>query len=53
VKHLVIEDMHNSWLCCFTNPLELGAHVSDMWHIQLTMGKRNTCSKFKRICETI
>ena len=24
VKHLAIEDIHNSWLYCFTNPLELG-----------------------------
>ena len=28
VKHLVIEDIHNSWLYCFTNPLELGTRVS-------------------------
>ena len=26
-KHLVIEDIHNSWLYCFTNPLEFGTHV--------------------------
>ena len=28
VKHLVIKDIHNSWLYCFTNPLELGTRVS-------------------------
>jgi len=28
VKHLVIEDVHNSRLYCFTNPLELGTRVS-------------------------
>ena len=28
VIHLVIEDIHNSWLYCFTNPLELGTRVS-------------------------
>ena len=28
VKHLEFEDMHNSWLYCFTNPLELGTRVS-------------------------
>ena len=28
VKHLVIEDIHNSWFYCFTNPLELGTRVS-------------------------
>ena len=44
VKHLEFEDMHNSWLYCFTYPLE---------HIRLTMRKRNTCPKFKRISETI
>ena len=24
----IIQDIHNSWLYCFTNPLELGARVS-------------------------
>ena len=28
MKHLVIKDIHNSWLYCFTNPLELGIRVS-------------------------
>ena len=29
IKHTcVIKDIHNSWLCCFTNHLELGTHVS-------------------------
>ena len=28
MKHFVIEDTHNSWLYCFTNPLELGTRVS-------------------------
>ena len=28
VKHLVIEDVRNSWLYCFTDPLELGTRVS-------------------------
>ena len=30
IKHSVylIEDIHNSWLYCFTNPLELGTRVS-------------------------
>jgi len=28
VKHFVIEDVHNSWLYCFTNPLELVTRVS-------------------------
>ena len=27
-RHLIIEDIHNSWLYCFTNPLELGTRVS-------------------------
>ena len=47
--------IHN-WLYCFTNPLELGKRVS-LSHFQLyvlyVMQKRNTCSKFKRISETI
>jgi len=50
VKDLVIEDIHNSWLYCFTNHFKLGTRVS---HIRLTMQKRNTCLKFKGICETI
>ena len=29
VKHLVIKDIHNSWLYCFTNPLELGTRSAD------------------------
>ena len=41
----VFEDIYNSWLYCFTNPLELGTHVS--------LSQRNTCPKFKRISETI
>ena len=28
MKHLVIKDIHNSGLYCFTNPLELGTRVS-------------------------
>ena len=28
VKHLVIKDVHNSWLYCFTNTVELGTRVS-------------------------
>jgi len=28
VKHLLIEDIHNSWLYWFTNPLVLGTRVS-------------------------
>ena len=28
VKHLDYEDIHNSWLYCFTNPLEIGTRVS-------------------------
>ena len=43
----LIEDIHNSWLYCFSIPLEFGTRVS------LTMRKRNTCPKFKRIGETI
>ena len=27
-KNKVIKDIHNSWLYCFTNPLELGTRVS-------------------------
>ena len=34
VKHLVIGDIHNSWLYCFTNPIELGTRVS-LAHRQL------------------
>ena len=34
VKHLVIEDVHNSWLSCFTNPLEFGTRVSLSHRIQ-------------------
>ena len=26
--NLQIEDIHNYWLCCFTNPFELGTRVS-------------------------
>ena len=26
--HTFHEDIHNSWLYCFTNPLEIGARVS-------------------------
>ena len=38
VKHLVIEGIHNSWLHCFTNSLELGTRVSlsHREHIRLT-----------------
>ena len=32
VKHLVIKDIHNSWLYCFTSPLELGIRVSLSHH---------------------
>ena len=28
MKHLNFEDIHNSWLYCFTDPLELGTRVS-------------------------
>ena len=58
VTHELIKDIHNSWLYCFTNPLELGTRVS-LSHRQpnsaddATMRKRNTCPKFKRISETI
>ena len=27
-KHLVIEDIHNSWLYCFANPFKFGTRVS-------------------------
>ena len=70
IHFLKIKDIHNSWLYCFTNPLELGTRVSlshrqlnvlihihththVLIHIRLTMRKRNTCPKFKRISETI
>ena len=49
-KTILIKDIHNSWLYCFTNPLELGTRVS---RSIVTMRKRNTCPKFKRISETI
>ena len=26
--YLLVKDIHNSWLYCFTNPLELGTRVS-------------------------
>ena len=32
VKHLDYEDIHNSWLYCFTNPLEIGTPVSLSHH---------------------
>jgi len=32
VKHLVIEDIHNSWLYCFTNPFKLRTYVSLFHH---------------------
>ena len=50
---LEIEDIHNSWLYCFTIPLELGTRVSHRQPYVSTMRKRNTCPKFKRIGETI
>ena len=28
IRKYVIKDIHNSWLYCFTNPLELGTRVS-------------------------
>ena len=27
INKVKIKDIHNSWLCCFTNPLELGTRV--------------------------
>ena len=38
---LLIKDIHNSWLYCFTNPLELGTRVS-LSHRQpnVLVGKR-------------
>ena len=41
------EDAHNSWLHCFTDPLEIGTRVS------LSYRQRNTCPKFKMMSETI
>ena len=32
MKHLVIEDVHNSWLYCFSNPFKLGTRVSLLHH---------------------
>ena len=45
-------DIHNSWLYCFTDPLELGTRVS-LLHRQLWLTMRKTCPKFRRISETI
>ena len=28
MKYNTLEDIHNFWLYCFTNPLELGTRVS-------------------------
>ena len=47
----IVEDIQNSWLYCFTNPLELGIRVS-LSH-RLSMRKQNLCPTFKRISETI
>ena len=33
INRFNIEDIHKSWLYCFTNPLELGTYVS-LWHRQ-------------------
>ena len=54
VKHLEFEGTHNSWLYCFTNPLELGMCVSlsHRWPyvtIQLTMRKRNSVPSSRRL----
>ena len=38
VKHLVIEDMHNSWLNCFTNPLELGTRCESKTRVPSSKG---------------
>ena len=45
-----LEDIHNSWLYCFTNCLELGTRVS-LSHRQLYVTM--TMRKFKRINKTM
>ena len=58
ILKMLIEDTHNFWLYCFTNPFLLRACVS-FSHRQpcekhrLMLRKQNTCSKFKGISETI
>ena len=37
---LMYEDIHNSWLYCFTNPLEIGTHVPLSHRICHTYGWR-------------
>ena len=40
INYCLIEDMHNSWLKCFTNPLE---RVSHMWHKRLWNNITKSC----------
>ena len=42
----VIKDIHNSWLYCFTNPLELGTRVS-LSHRQPNVSFRNIVERYK------
>ena len=57
VKNLDFEDMHNPWLYCFTNPLEIGTRVSLSHRQPYVLVERgdpsSSCPKFKRISETI
>ena len=46
VNHLEFEDIHNSWLYCFTNPLELGTRVS------LSLSLNLCCLYFNKITIT-
>ena len=38
----VIEDIHNSWLYCFTNPLELGTQVKQ-YNQELCISSKSRC----------
>ena len=46
-NRLLIEDTHNSWLYCFTNPLELGTRVS-LSHCQLCDAKAKHLSQVQK-----
>ena len=54
VKHLDYEDIHNSWLYCFTNPLELGTRVS-LSHRQPNVLLNNLTMflQYNRMCATL
>ena len=48
MKHLDYEDIHSSWLYCFTNPVEIGTRVS-LSHRQPYVHRQGNVGEMKDI----